>query len=381
MHLPPSTLLVAFLLVCAGCPSASHGPPLEGQSGDATARPEDPPAAGACPARLLREHLVDVGQAPEICEALSAAIAFLGPAARAEVRGLRIVRGSRGPCGDACPDLATTLMSEAALAFYRVQTHELHVLDAMFDAPRWRAPPPDFDAVRVYLATLGIGWDELVTRVRAVTGAELAGEVPLGDVRVFEAVVAHGPRILLEGDISRGGILLHELGHALLLRADGDAARTRVWASLSDWRVLGQSGYHDRADGYFGGELKGELPLVASRLALGLGRGAGTLYRPSAGEGATLTGFPTRYAAFDPREDYAESLRLLRDDPVRLGQVAPAKLLFMLAVVAAGRPASEIEELLRPHRAFVAAGLEGLSRHPEARQMVEAVLGPALVGP
>lgn len=330
------------------------------------------PAPETCAARLRREHRIDVAPAPEICEPLLGAIAFLGPTAQAEIKDLTVVRGARGPCADFCPDLASALMSDAALAFYRIGAHELHVLDAMFDGPRWRSPSPSDEALTAYLDALGLTWEALVTRVREVTGVPLPDALPRGDAHVYQAIVEHGPRILLGREVSHEAILLHELGHAVLLRADGEEQRTALWSTLSDWREASPSGYDTPADGVLVGQLTGELPIVASRLALGLPRGNDALYRPLA------EGFATGYAAFDPREDYAEALRLLRDDPVRLGQVAPAKLLYMLAEVGAGRPAETLTALLEPHRAFVAPGLTALSAFPEARQKVEAALGPAL---
>jgi hypothetical protein len=328
-----------------------------------------------CAARLLREHHIDVGPAPAICEPLSTAIAFLGPAAQAEIKDLVIVRGARGPCADVCPNLASALMSDAALAFYRIGAHELHVLDAMFDGPRWRSPAPSDEALTAYLDELGLTWEALVARTREVTGVALPDGLPRGDQRLFQAIVEHGPRILLGREVSHESILLHELGHAVLLRSDGEARRTALWATLSDWREASPRGYDIPADGVFVGQLTGERPIVASRLALALPRGDDALYRPH------LEVFATGYAAFDPREDYAEALRLLRDDPERLGRLAPAKLLYMLAEVGTGLPVDRLRALLEPHRPFIGPGLEALGAFPEARQRVEAALGSALVAP
>lgn len=372
----------ALILAVAGCRAAEDRLPRQGPPGGAVAPiapvvPTPPPAPPpeSCAVALLRDFAIDVAPAPEICEPLSAAIGFLGPAAQAEVKGLVIVRGDRGPCGDLCPDLAFAFMSDAALAFYRIGAHELHVLDAMFDGPRWRSPQPSDEALTVYLDALGLTWEALVTRVRDFTGVSLPVDLPRGDRRVFEAIVAHGPRILLGREVDHESILLHELGHAVLLRADGDAARTARWATLSGWREVGPDGAELPADGHIGGQLAGELPIVASRLALGLPRGDDALYRPGS------QAFATGYAAFDPREDYAETLRLLRDDPTRLAQVAPAKLVYMLAELAAGRPPGEVARLLAPHRPWVAAGLGALEAFPEARARVMDGLGSALGPP
>lgn len=373
----------ALLLAASSCRAPDdrlprQSPPSGAVAPIAEVAPAEPapvapaPAPETCAARLLREHRIDIAPAPEICEPLSAAINLLGPTAQAEIKDLVIVRGTRGPCADFCPDLASALMSDAALAFYRIGAHELHVLDAMFDGPRWRSPSPAEEALTAYLDALGLTWEALVTRVREVTGVELPDSLARGDTRIYQAIVEHGPRILLGREVSHESILLHELGHAILLRAEGEARRTALWSALSDWREAGPGGYDTPADGVLGGQLSGELPIVASRLALGLPRGDDALYRPHAEV------FATGYAAFDPREDYAEALRLLRDDPVRLGQVAPAKLLYILAEVGAGRSTDELRVLLAVHRAFVAPGLTALSAFPEALHKVEAVLGPAL---
>ena len=69
-----------------------------------------------CAATLRARYAIDTAPAPAICVPLAAALAPLGPAAIARIRGLAIVRGGRGRCGDACPDLATALMSASSTA-------------------------------------------------------------------------------------------------------------------------------------------------------------------------------------------------------------------------------------------------------------------------
>ncbi|MBK9032655.1 MAG: hypothetical protein IPL61_15495 [Myxococcales bacterium] len=275
-----------------------------------------------CAAELLATDAIDVAPEPRICVPLRDALARLGPATRAVARALVIVRDARGPCADQCPDLAAALMSDAALAYYRVGRHELHVVDATFAGPRWRSGPPSPAALRTYLDGLGLAdWAALVARVRALPGVTLPAVVPEGSPLVLDAIVRRGPAVLLGGDVALPDLLIHELGHAVLLRDALESVRVAAWASLTGWTEDDDT----RADGYVGGSFSGEQAIVASRLVLGLPRGAGTSYRPGG------AGLATGYAAFDPVEDHAESFRLVHADPVALGAAAPAKLLVLAA--------------------------------------------------
>ncbi len=306
----PSLLLAASLGLVVGCGGA-RAPAV---------------SAAACAAELAGRH-IDVAPEPRICQPLREAVLALGPAAQARVDGLVIVRDARGPCGDRCPDLASALMSDAALAYYAVGRHQLHVVDATFAGPRWRGGQPAPAAIRAYLDQLGLAdWAALVARVRAIPGVTLPAAVPEGSPLVFDAIVRHGPAALLGGDVPLPELLIHELGHAVLLSGVAESMRVQAWASLSGWGE--RDG--DPADGYVGGGYSNERPIVASRLLLGLPRGDDAYYRPGArapspaGAGAS---FATGYAAFDPIEDHAEAFRLVHADPVALGQVSPAKLL------------------------------------------------------
>jgi hypothetical protein len=310
-------LLAPIALAEAGaCARAPAGPPAP-----AAVAPARPLTEAACAALLRVRHAIDVTPEPRICLPLAAALAPLGPASLAEVHGLVIVRDARGPCGDRCPDLASALRSDAALAYYRTVEHALHVVDATFAGPRWRGGTPDAAAVRAYLDGLGLpDWDALVARVRALPGAALPAVVPPGSPVVFDAIVRHGPAQLLGGEVPLVDLLRHELGHAVLLRhlIENDAAGR--WSSVTGW--VEADG--EVADGFVGGVYASELPIVASRLVLGLSRGAAARYRPS---GPT----PTGYGAFDPMEDHAEAFRLVHADPVALGRRSPARLLIAAA--------------------------------------------------
>ena len=306
------------------------------------------PSTADCAAELKARHAIDVTPEPRICAPLREALAVLGPASLADVHGLVIVRDQRGPCGDRCPDLASALMSDGALAFYATGHHHLHVVDATFAGPRWRGGDPDPAAVRAYLDQLGLAdWPALVARVRTIPGVTLPAVVPEGSPLVFDAIVRHGPAALLGGEVSLTHLLIHELGHAALLRQGGESLRVERWSTLSGWGEQGG----ELADGYVGGMYGGEQPIVASRLLLGLPRGADTNYRPGA-RPHRAGGFASGYAAFDPIEDHAESFRLVHTDPVVLGLASPAKLL----VVAAG----EVDLRTPALRRFVRPGVEAL---------------------
>ncbi|MCE9575275.1 MAG: hypothetical protein K8W52_19145 [Deltaproteobacteria bacterium] len=268
-----------------------------------------------CAATLRARYAIDTAPAPAICAPLALALAPLGPVAIERIRGLAIVRGGRGRCGDACPDLAAALMSDATLAYYRTSAHALVVTDATFAGPRWRGGAPAPAALRAYLDGLGIDGPALVARLGL-------GALAPGDPRVFDAIVTRGPHALL-GDASLVDLLRHELGHAVELhQADLTDAATAIhgWSSATGWRDTDGPG---PTDGNVGGVYANEQPIVASRLVLGLPRGAGSYLQ----RGPT----PTGYARFDPIEDFAEAFRLVHQDPVALGERSPVRLVIAAA--------------------------------------------------
>jgi len=343
---PPSDAVAAIRPVSADVPSSAAPSP------DSPPAATPPVATRTCAETLLADLNIDVSPEPRVCEPLLRVTSTLGPTALDEIRDLAIVRGGRGRCGDQCPDLATALMSDAALAFYRIGTHELHVLDAAFDGPRWRSPPPSPAAVTAYISALGLpDWPALVARVNLVTGLALPTDLSPGAPAVLDAIVVHGPRLLLGREVDLEGIIRHELGHTVQLRNDVTTWAVAEWATLSGWTEPADA---EPADGYVKGIFANERPIVASRLVLGLPRGDDAHYAP------THDTFATGYAAFDPMEDYAEALRLLRDDPTRLGEAAPAKLLTVLANTMHGQPFASIALALAPHRRFIEPGVRAL---------------------
>lgn len=385
--------LVAAIGLASGCAGPSAPAPIAAPAvaSPAIATPA-PLAEAACPDELRVRYGIDVTPEPRICLPLAAALAPLGPASLAEIHGLAIVRDGRGRCGDDCPDLATELLSDAALAFYRIDGHALHVVDATFTGPRWRGGTPAPAAVQAYLDALGLrDWDALVARVRALPGAALPAVVPPGAPEVFDAIVRRGPAQLLGGEVSLVDLLRHELGHAVLLRhlIENDAAGR--WSSVTGWREANG----EVADGFVGGVYASERPIVASRLVLGLSRGAASRYRP-------LGPAPTAYGAFDPMEDHAEAFRLVHADPEALGRRSPVRLLIaaageldlraprlvrfvrpgVAALLAAGADPVLAMAVLRAHRAALVPAASDLADprplpmpatiHPTVRAAVEA---------
>lgn len=294
-----------------------------------------------CAATLRARYAIDTAPAPAICVPLAAALAPLGPAAIARIRGLAIVRGGRGRCGDACPDLATALMSDATLAYYRIADHALVVTEATFAGPRWRGGAPAPAALRGYLDDLGLDGPGLVARLGL-------GAMAPGDPRVFDAIVRRGPRVLL-GEYTLVDLLRHELGHAVELHQPDASRQIHGWSSATGWR---DTDGPEPADGNVGGGFANEQPIVASRLVLGLPRGAGwyQLRGPA----------PTGYASFDPIEDFAEAFRLVHQDPVALGERSSVRLV----IAAAGEVSLRAPALRRFIRPGVTALLaDGVDPH------------------
>lgn len=342
-----------WLLVLGGCGAAA--PALPARTVETI-----PPAQ--CAAAMQERYAIDTSPEPRLCVPLFEAIASLGAPGRDVARGLTIVREHRGFCGDQCPDLASALMSDATLAMYRIAKHELHVYDATFEGPRWIGPPPSAEALATYLAGLGLDWAGLVTRVRSLPGVTLpAGPLPAGDERVLDAIVRVGPRLLMGGDAALADLVRHELGHALQLH---ERAQERVhgWSALTGWT---ETAYGEVADGYVGGGYANEDPIVASRLILGLPRGASS-YRPPP------QGLPSGYAQFDPMEDFAESVRLAHADPRALARLSPARLLA--AAVPDVLDDRELRRAIAPGVRALLASADG----PYAMRVLER-LGTALL--
>jgi hypothetical protein len=357
--------LAAVGLGCGSAPSPSAPPaPAAAALAITAARPVfETIAADRCAAAVQDRFAIDTSPEPRACVALYEALVSLEPLLGDAARGLTLVRDQSGRCGDACPDLASALMSDATLAYYSVRDHALHVNDATFDGPRWRGGEPAGDQLADYLRALGVDWPALVARVRALPGAALpAGDLPAGDPRVLDTLVRLGPPVLLAGDVTLADLFRHELAHAIQLHDDGGALNAGSWCSFTDWQ---EAGTGEPADGYVAGGLAFEQPIVASRLMLDLPRGD-AVYRPAA------AGLPTPYARFDPFEDFAESVRLAHADPGALATASPVR--FLLAVT----PAVLRDPALR---AVIVPGTRELLAAPDGAAAMAAIrrLGPALL--
>lgn len=342
---------LCVVLVCA-CGGASPPP----------ARTVETIAPDRCAAVMQERFAIDTSPEQRVCVPLFEAIVSLGPQGQEVARGLTIVRDRRGRCGDLCLDLASALMSDAMLASYRTSKHELHVTDATFEGPRWKGSKPSVETVAVYLGGLGLDWMGLVDRVRALPGAALpAGPLEVGDERVLDTIVRLGPRILMHGEVTLADLFRHELGHALQLHAQ-IMFQISGWSRLTGWT---ESRNGELADGFIGGGYEGEQPIVASRLILGLPRGASS-YRPAA------SGPPTGYAQFDPMEDFGESVRLAHADPAALARISPVRLL------AAGTADTLRDPVVR---AAIVPGVRALLASDEGiyAMMVLRRLGPAIL--
>lgn len=298
-----------------------------------------------CMSTLKTKFAIDMTPEPRACVAIYDAMMALDAPSQERVRGLQIVRTRRGPWGDEhATDIASMLLNDAAYAYYSQSPSRLTMTDALFDGPKWRYPAPSKQLVEEYLAALPLTWPELVAHVRALPDAKLpAGDLAFGDVRVFEEITRLGARVL-QGQPTLADRLLHELGHAVQL-SDAPSSNVEFWSSVVGWREG-----KDIADGYVGGQFSDEQPIVASRLVLGLPRGSDATYlAPSS--------TPTGYAAFDPMEDWAETVRLAHSDPVALGKLSPKRLILAASAAQLRDPAL---------RDFIKPGVRALLDQPYA---------------
>jgi hypothetical protein len=377
MHLDRGTLgptLALAAIACGSAPQPSAPPaPAAATPAITAARPVfETIAPERCAAAVQDRFAIDTSAEPRACVALYEALVSLEPLLGTAARGLALVRDQRGRCGDTCPDLASALMSDATLAYYRGGDHTLHVNDATFDGPRWRGGTPSPTELAAYLRALGVDWPGLVARVRALPGADLpAGDLPLGDPRVLDAIVRRGPPVLLGGDVTLADLFRHELAHAIQLHDDTGPLHIGGWCSFTDWH---EAGAGEPADGYVAGALGFEHPIVASRLMLGLPRGE-SIYRHAA------AGPATPYAHFDPFEDFAESVRLAHADPGALAGASPVRFLLTATPAVLRDPALRVvilpgtrELVAAPDGAYAMAAIRrlGAALLPEAAAVADA---------
>ncbi len=253
---------------------------------------------------------------------------------RERLAGLRVVRAPALRAAADAP-LATRLQAAGALAWYAPVGRTLTVSDAGANGggARWRDGDVAPAAVAAFLRELGPlaaaddrapTWPAFVAAVWSWRDeAAPTPTPPVGAAMVFDRFVGGAPARLLGGEPPLDALLFHEFAHAIQLQADNPMRRVAAWSGWSDWRNTDDGG---RADGFLAGASTPEDAIVLARLALGAPRGGGR-YTPHA-----TAAFPSAYAAFDPREDFAECARLLAYAPTALAQRAPIKLLALDAL-------------------------------------------------
>lgn len=238
--------------------------------------------------------------------------------------------------------LMARLMGDAVYAFYSMNEDAVFVLDAgMAERANWVGGDAGEDEVAGLMRDLGLmdeddnavqAWERFVEAVQGWPGEEpIEGELRFGDGRVLGRFVRLGVGRALARDWEEVGRLdldaqmVHELAHALQL---GDqlamaSARMQAWGTLSGWV---RADRNEPFDGFHSGIVMLEQPAVLGRLLISDERGEG-LYAHAPG-----ARFVNRYARYDAREDYAESVRLFMEDPGRLIEIDPTKFMYINAL-------------------------------------------------
>ncbi|MBK8974596.1 MAG: hypothetical protein IPM29_01595 [Planctomycetes bacterium] len=280
---------------------------------------------------------------PQVRAAFAAACDALPAPLRARLGPVTMVRSS-DPGVPATAPLAQRLLGRGAHALFDLATNRVVVFDAALRGPRWGAPPPDAPSLATFLAALAdllgvaaptpgdaasitAAWRAFAARVAAwpeARGRGIAADCAPGDAAFLDGFLAVAVDRSLGGTPPLDQLLLHELAHAVQLIGDDYAERTAQWATLDGWVRVSDGA---PTDGVVGGMFTMEDPLVLIRLLLDGTRGDAAHFAPSAS-----ARFVNRYGRFDPREDFAECVRLLVYDPARLWAVAPAKLLVVDAL-------------------------------------------------
>lgn len=238
--------------------------------------------------------------------------------------------------------LMARLMGDAAYAYYSMNHDAVVLLDAGFaEQGRWTGGDVEEADVAGLMLDLGLldegadphaAWDRFVEIVQGWPGdAPIDPPIRFADERVLDRFVRLGVgRSLAKHGESVGALdieqqMVHELAHALQL--DGPlmtaSARMEAWGTLSGWV---RADRNEPFNGFHGGMVRMEHPAVLGRLLVSDERGEG-LYAH-----APEARFVNRYARYDAREDYAESVRLFLEDPQRLIRIDPVKFMFINAL-------------------------------------------------
>ncbi|MFI4855561.1 MAG: hypothetical protein ACIAQF_11360, partial [Phycisphaerales bacterium JB065] len=238
--------------------------------------------------------------------------------------------------------LMARLMGDAAYAYYSMNDDAVVLLDAGFaEQGCWTGGEVEQEDVAGLMRDLGLleeggdphaAWGRFVELVQGWPGDEpIEGPIRFADERVLDRFVRLGVgRSLARHGESIGALdieqqMVHELAHALQL--DGPlmtaSARMEAWGTLSGWV---RADRNEPFNGFHGGMVRMEHPAVLGRLLVSDERGEG-LYAH-----APEARFVNRYARYDAREDYAESVRLFMEDPERLIRIDPVKFMFINAL-------------------------------------------------
>lgn len=240
--------------------------------------------------------------------------------------------------------LMMRLMGEAAYAFFSTWEQQVVILDAgLAERAAWTGGDASREEVAGLMGDLASAldapagdveaqWETFAATVQGWSGEQpIEGEIRFGDERVLDRFVRLGVGRALARDWEDRGALdldsqmIHELAHALQLSGQGAAvsAHLHAWGTLSGWV---RADRNEPFDGFHSGMMMMEQPAVLGRLLLSGERGEG-LYAHAPG-----ARFVNLYAAYDAREDYAESVRLFFERPDRLLEIAPEKFLFINAL-------------------------------------------------
>lgn len=288
---------------------------------------------------------------PEVVAAHARALGHFPAFLRARLADIPIERRESYAVPDDAP-LASRLMAVATLAIYSNGTQTITIFDAgARGEPRWTidlTTQEHREAVAAFLDALAeplgesVGdtpalWRSFVDRIPAWapaaepdTNRPFADDPPLGCPRVFDAFVRLGVPRALGGTPPLEHLIVHELAHAMQLRDGGGfaMAHMRAWGSLAGWRRISTG---EPFDGYAQGGFRMENP--ETLIALLLAADAADAPRVNALYGHhPAAHFINTYARFDPREDFAECVRLFATDPDRLIEVSPERFVFINAM-------------------------------------------------
>lgn len=275
---------------------------------------------------------------PEVGEAFDRAVARYPEPMRARLREVGLLRRAALEARATLP-LSARLYAAAAYAYYDVQRDEVVILDAgVRERGVWAVDTPlpaDWETevegfLREVAPSLGLPAAlpaaELWAAFASVVGGW--GEEPaiwgrrppaFGETSVFDRFVRLGVGRLVGGPMPLESQIVHELAHAVQLHASQSAEHVLMWGSLSGW-VQRRTGEPVRTHHAM------EHPRVLISLVLAGERGeAWYEFHPEAC-------MVNAYAAYDAREDYAESVRWFLERPGDLLACSPVKFMFINAI-------------------------------------------------